>query len=65
MSKAKTTFRKVFRVCKILAIVLVCSLIVAQWPGLVFGTAKAIVWSARTITGGADLAFALVNGPNG
>lgn len=55
--------RKLFKVLKIVAVVLVVSLIIAHWPGLVFGAAKAIVWVARTITGTADGALALVNGP--
>jgi hypothetical protein len=54
--------KRFLRVCKILAIVLVVSLVIAHWPHLVFGTAKGIVWVARAITGAADSALAWSTG---
>lgn len=52
--------KKLFKILKVVAIVLVCALVLAHWPELAFGAARAIVWTARTITGVADGALAMV-----
>lgn len=51
--------KKLLKLLKLVAVVLCCSLIIAHWPGLIYGTAKAIVWTAQTLTSGVDHALAL------
>lgn len=51
--------KKAIKFLKLAALIMVVSLVIARWPGTVFGTAKVIVWLAQTVTFGTDKAFAL------